>query len=132
MSYICLSYLLVVGGFSPTHLKHMLVKFVHFARDPGEQSEIFELPPPRYLYPIFQVQVSGESDFFGGQLSRQKGQFVSAWFSAGTNSNWPLLKMDGWKTSFPLGWPIFRGHMNFWGSMYISLNPHLFEPMIVH
>ena len=63
-----ISHLYLVGGFSPTHLKHMLVKLVHFARDPGEKSSIFELPlpPPRYLYPICQVQVSGESVFFGG------------------------------------------------------------------
>ena len=23
-------------------------------------------------------------------------------------------EMDGWKTSFLLGWPIFRGHVSFW------------------
>ena len=36
------------GGFSPTPLKNMrTVKLDHFPRDRGENTKIFELPPPR-------------------------------------------------------------------------------------
>ena len=35
-----------------------------------------------------------------------------------TNSS--PLKMDGWNTSFFLGWPIFRGEMLVLGSVYFE------------
>ena len=35
-----------------------------------------------------------------------------------TNSS--HLKMDGWKTSFLLGWPIFRGYVSFRECVYVS------------
>ena len=40
--------------------------------------------------------------------------FFSQFFSQlpSLKLTWPL-KMDGWKTSFLLGWPIFRGHVSF-------------------
>ena len=31
------------------------------------------------------------------------------------------LKMDGWNTSFLLGWPIFRGYVSFKGCIYIYM-----------
>ena len=32
---------------------------------------------------------------------------------------WPL-KMDGWNTSFLLGWPVFRGYVSFREGVYIE------------
>ena len=41
-------YLVLLGGFSPTHLKNMIVKLGSSSpRDRGENKKIFELPPPR-------------------------------------------------------------------------------------
>ena len=41
----------LVGWFQPTPLKNMLVKMGSSSPYRGENNQIFELPPPSYIYP---------------------------------------------------------------------------------
>ena len=45
-----------------------------------------------------------------------------------------IAKMDGWNTSFLLGWPIFRGELSVLGSIYMvySLVQYFNQQPFVH
>ena len=63
---------------------------------------------------------------------RKKGYWDSIPRTTLSETNSSHLKMDGWNTTFLLGWPIFRCYVSFREGMYFQENCSVCRPSEVN